>query len=416
MCASMPFRPAIPSWLGPPKRPCSEFFRPSLSIRSESLIITIVTVASSIQLEEPRLRVARPVATLDPEQGRLLEQQSRARSLPARQVERARIVLLAADGRLDKEIAAELHITPEKAARWRNRYLDGGLAALQKDAPRPGRPAIVLPAKVKQIVKKTTQENPPGATHWSTRSMAAAAGVSEATVRRIWHAHGLKPHLAKTFKVSNDPEFADKLEAIVGLYLNPPEHAVVLCVDEKSQIQALDRTQPGLPLKKGRCGTMTHDYKRNGTATLFAALNTADGTVISMCDDRHRHQEWLKFLRVIDDVTPAEKELHLIADNYATHKHVKVQRWLARHPRIHVHFTPTSSSWLNMVERFFRDLTDKRLRRGVFRDVEELVMAILDYIDHHNRVPKPFIWTAKAADILEKVKRARKTLNNRHSA
>jgi transposase len=361
------------------------------------------------------MRVARPI-TLDPEQRRLLEQQSRARSLPARQVERARIVLLAADGRLDKEIAAKLHITPEKAARWRNRYLDGGLAALQKDAPRPGRPATVLPAKVRQIVKKTTQEKPPAATHWSTRSMAAAVGVSEATVRRIWHAHGLKPHLVKTFKVSNDPEFADKLEAIVGLYLNPPEHAVVLCVDEKSQIQALDRRQPGLPLKKGRCGTMTHDYKRNGTATLFAALNAADGTVISMCDHRHRHQEWLKFLRVIDDVTPAEKELHLIADNYATHKHIKVQRWLARHPRIHVHFTPTSSSWLNMVERFFRDLTDKRLRRGVFRDVEELIMAILDYIDHHNRVPKPFIWTAKAADILEKVKRARKTLNNRYSA
>ena len=361
------------------------------------------------------MRVARPIS-LDSEQRRLLEQQSRARSLPARQVERARIVLRAADGWLDKDIAAELDITPEKAARWRNRFLDGGLAALQKDAPRPGRPLTVLPTKVKQVVDKTTQEKPTGATHWSTRTVAAAVGVSEATVRRIWHAHGLKPHLVTTFKVSTDPQFADKLEAIVGLYLNPPEHAMVLCVDEKSQIQALDRTQPGLPLKKGRCGTMTHDYKRNGTATLFAALNAADGTVISMCDDRHRHQEWLKFLRVIDDLTPPEKELHLIADNYATHKHAKVQRWLTRHPRIHVHFTPTSSSWLNMVERFFRDLTDKRLRRGVFRDVEELIMAILDYVDHHNRAPKPFIWTAKAADILEKVKRARKALDNRHSA
>jgi transposase len=229
---------------------------------------------------------------------------------------------------------------------------------------------------------------------------------------RIWHKHGLKPHLARTFKVSNDPEFAEKLEAIVGLYLNPPEHAIVLCADEKSQIQALDRTQPGLPLKQGRCGTMTHDYKRNGTATLFAAMSTLDGTVISMCDDRHRHQEWLKFLRVIDQVTPAGQEIHLIADNYATHKHPKVQKWLARNRRFHVYFTPTSSSWLNMVERFFRDLTQNRIRRGVFRDVEELIMAIGEYIDRHNDNPKPFVWTAKASDILEKVKRARSVLDN----
>lgn len=361
------------------------------------------------------MRVAPPIV-LDSEQRQRLEQQSRARSLPARQVERARIVLRAAEGWQDKQIAAELGIMAEKAARWRKRFLSGGLAALQKDAPRPGRPPTISPVKVKEIVDKTTQEKPEQATHWSTRTMAAAVGVSEATVRRIWHANGLKPHLVKTFKVSNDPQFAQKLEAIIGLYINPPEHAVVFCVDEKSQIQALDRTQPGLPLKKGRCGTMTHDYKRNGTATLFAALNTLDGTVISMCDDRHRHQEWLKFLRVIDDLTPADKQLHLIADNYATHKHPKVQRWLQRHPRVHMHFTPTSSSWLNMVERFFRDLTEKRIRRGVFRDVEELMVAILDYIDHHNRAPKPFIWTAKASDVLEKVKRARKTLDNRHSA
>ena len=242
--------------------------------------------------------------------------------------------------------------------------------------------------------------------------MAEAAGLSEKSVRRIWHKHGLKPHLTRTFKVSNDPEFAEKLEAIVGLYLNPPEHAIVLCADEKSQIQALDRTQPGLPIKKGRCGTMTHDYKRNGTATLFAAMNTLDGTVISMCDDQHRHQEWLKFLRVIDQVTPSGKEIHLIADNYATHKHPKVQKWLARHKRFHIYFTPTSSSWVNMVERFFRDLTQNRLRRGIFRDVEELITAIGEYIDRHNDSPKPFVWTAKASDILEKVKRARKALNN----
>jgi transposase len=363
-------------------------------------------------MEDDVMRVARPVS-LNPEQRQLLQRQARTRSLPARQVERAQIVLRAADGWPDKDIAKELGITPEKVARWRNRFLDGGITALRKDAPRPGRPHTVPANTVKLVVDKTTQEKPAAATHWSTRTMAKATGISEATVRRIWHAHGLKPHLVKTFKVSNDPRFAEKLETIVGLYLNPPEHAMVLCVDEKSQIQALDRTQPGLPIKKGRCGTMTHDYKRNGTATLFAALNTLDGTVISMCDDRHRHQEWLKFLRVIDQLNPEAKEIHLIADNYATHKHPKVQRWLERHSRFQMHFTPTSSSWLNMVERFFRDLTDKSLRRGVFRDVEELIKAIGDYIGHHNLEPKPFIWTAKATDILEKVKRARAARDRR---
>ena len=220
----------------------------------------------------------------------------------------------------------------------------------------------------------------------------------------------------RTFKLSNDPEFVQKLEDIVGLYLNPPEHAIVLCADEKSQIQALDRTKPGLPMKKGRGGAMTHDYKRNGTATLFAALDALEGEVISMCDDRHRHQEWLKFLRVIDDIVSPEKQIHMIVDNYATHKHPRVERWLSRHPRFHMHFTPTSCSWLNMVERFFRDLTENRLRRGVFLNVEELIAAIFDYIDHHNEKPKPFIWTAKAADILEKVKRARTALHDRQSA
>jgi transposase len=220
----------------------------------------------------------------------------------------------------------------------------------------------------------------------------------------------------EAFKISNDPAFAEKLEDIVGLYLNPPQHALVLCADEKSQIQALDRTQPGLPLKRGCGATMTHDYKRNGTATLFAALNTANGEVFGLCQERHRHQEWLKFLRLIDQTIPPHRQLHLICDNYATHKHPKVQRWLARHPRFHLHFTPTSASWLNMVERFFRDLTQNRLRRGVFRDLEELIMAIGTYIDRHNESPKPFIWTARAADILEKVKRARRTLNKRQSA
>ena len=360
------------------------------------------------------MRIARPVK-LNAEQRRAVERLARGRSLPARIVERARIVLRAADGLRDKEIAQQLGITPEKAARWRNRFLDGGIAALEKDAPRPGRSRIISDRQVKRVVAMTIRHKPAGATHWSTRTMAAAAGISEASVRRIWHAHGLKPHLLRTFKLSRDIRFAEKLETIVGLYLNPPEHAIVLCADEKSQIQALDRTQPGLPLKKGRCGTMTHDYKRNGTATLFAALDALDGQVISMCDDRHRHQEWLKFLRVIDHVTPAEKQIHMIVDNYSTHKHAKVKQWLNRHPRFHVYFTPTSCSWLNMVERFFRDLTQNRLRRGVFRDVEELMTAIGDYIDQHNERPKPFIWTAKAADILEKVKRARASLNNRQS-
>jgi transposase len=361
------------------------------------------------------MRVARPVC-LNREEREGLEQQARGRSLPARAVERARIVLRAADGLQDKEIARELGITPEKAARWRNRFLDSGGAALEKDAPRPGRSRTITEGQVKRVVEMTLHRKPAKATHWSTRSMATAAGISEASVRRIWHAHGLKPHLVRTFKLSRDVRFTEKLEAIVGLYLNPPEHAIVLCADEKSQIQALDRTQPGLPLKKGRCGTMTHDYKRNGTATLFAALDALHGQVISMCDDRHRHQEWLKFLRVIDDVTPAEKQIYMIVDNYSTHKHAKVKQWLNRHQRFHVYFTPTGCSWLNMVERFFRDLTENRLRRGAFRDVEELIIAIGDYIDQHNEKPKPFIWTAKAADILEKVKRARTAMNNRQSA
>ena len=356
------------------------------------------------------MRVA-PQVVLTDGQEQTLRQWARGRSLPARQVERARVVLLAAEGKQDLEIAAEIGISNQKAARWRKRFLEFGLAGLEKDAPRPGRTPTITPAKVREVIRKTTQEKPVNATHWSTRTMAEAAGLSEKSIRRIWHKHGLKPHLSRTFKVSNDPEFAEKPEAIVGLYLHPPEHAIVLCADEKNQIQALDRTQPGLPLKKGRCGTMTHDYKRNGTATVFAAMNTLDGTVISMCDDRHRHQEWLKFLRVIDRVTPRGPEIHLIADNYATHKHPKVQRWLARHRRFHIYFTPTSSSWLNMVERFFRDLTQHQLRRGIFRDVEELITAIRAYIDQHNDNPKPFVWTAKASDILEKVKRARKALN-----
>jgi transposase len=356
-----------------------------------------------------------PVITLSPEQRTVLESQARSRSFPLRVVERARIVLLAASGQQDKEIAARMVTTPKKVSRWRKRFLALGVAGLLQDAPRPGRKPTISARLRQRVVTMTTRQQPSNATHWSTRTMAAAVGISEASVRRIWRAHGLKPHRVETFKISNDPAFAEKLEDIVGLYLNPPEHALVLCVDEKSQIQALDRTQPGLPLKRGRGTTMTHDYKRNGTATLFAALNAANGEVYGLCQERHRHQEWLKFLRLLDQTMPAHLTLHLIGDNYATHKHPKVQRWLARHPRVHMHFTPTSASWLNMVERFFRDLTQNRLRRGVFRDLEELIMAIGTYIDRHNESPKPFIWTARASDILEKVKRAHRTLNTRRS-
>jgi len=345
-----------------------------------------------------------------------LERFARGRKTQARLVLRARIVLLAGDGHTDLEIAERLSLVPRTASRWRARFLKEGLAGLERDAPRPGRRPAISAQTVREVIEKTTQQKPPGRTHWSTRTMAAAAGISEASVRRIWRAHGLKPHRVHTFKLSNDPRFAEKLEDVVGLYLNPPEHALVLSLDEKSQIQALDRTQPGLPMKRGRAQTMTHDYKRYGTTTLFAALNTLDGKLMATCMDRHRHQEWLKFLRLIDRQTPKDKQLHLIVDNYATHKHPNVLAWAARHPRFHFHFTPTSSSWLNMVERFFRDLTENQLRRGVFTSVEKLQAAIFDYIEQHNAQPKPFIWTAKATDILEKVKRGKAALLNCPSA
>ena len=339
-----------------------------------------------------------------------LQKYVRRRTTPVRVAERCRIVLLAAEGFQNKQIAAELGVAPRMAALWRGRFPAQGVAGLMQDAPRPGRKPKIVAETIAEVVARTTQSKPANATHWSRSSMARQMGISESSVGRIWHAHGLKPHRMESFKISNDPDFAEKLEDIVGLYLSPPEHALVLSVDEKSQIQALDRTQPGLPMKKGRGQTMTHDYKRNGTTTLFAALNTATGEVYGLCQERHRHQEWLRFLRMIDQTIAAEKQIHIICDNYSTHKHPAVQRWLGKHKRFHVHFTPTSASWLNMIERFFRDLTANRIRRGVFQDLEQLIMAIGDYIDRHNENPKPFIWTAKATDILEKVKRARAAL------
>jgi transposase len=356
------------------------------------------------------MRVAEPIV-LETDARQVLARHARGRSTPARVVLRSRIVLLAADGLQNKQIAAEMKIAPRTVALWRDRFLRFGIQGLLKDAPRPGRTPSIAEATIAQVIEKTTQSVPANATHWSRSTMAREMGISDSTVGRIWRSHGLKPHRIDSFKVSNDPAFADKLEAIVGLYLNPPEHALVLSVDEKSQIQALDRTQPGLPMKKGRGTTMTHDYKRNGTTTLFAALNVANGEVYGLCQQKHRHQEWLRFLRMIDQTVPAGKEIYLICDNYSTHKHERVQRWLEKHKRFHVRFTPTSASWLNMVERFFRDITQNRIRRGVFQDLEQLIMAIGEYIDGHNQNPKPFIWTAKATDILEKVTRARAVLN-----
>jgi transposase len=352
------------------------------------------------------MRVAPPIA-LNAEERQRLESFARGKKTAVRVAFRAQIILLAADGKQNLDIAAELKTTPRAVGKWRSRYAARGVEGILNDASRPGRTPKISEAKVKEIVQKTIEEKPKNATHWSTRSMACAAGVSKATVQRIWSRHGLKPHRVRSFKISNDPKFVEKLEDIVGLYLNPPEHAIVLSVDEKSQIQALDRTQPGLPLKKGRCGTMTHDYKRYGTTTLFAALNVADGKVLGECMSRNRHQEWLRFLRKIDREMPRHLDIHLICDNLATHKHPKVKAWLAKHPRFHVHFTPTSSSWLNMVERFFRDLTQNLIRRGAFGSVPELIRDLFQYLDNHNEDPKPFIWTAKASDILAKVTRAR---------
>jgi transposase len=359
-----------------------------------------------------QLRVAAEVV-LTTLQQKELSRLVRSKRTSVRLAQRAHIVLLAAQGLQNKEIGLKLGIGRLQAGRWRERYIESGLAGIEQDLPRGAPPVKV---DVTQLIELTTQTTPQGATHWSTRKMAATLGVSASTVMRHWQAHGLKPHLVRGFKISRDPKFAEKLEDIVALYMSPPEHALVLCCDEKSQVQALDRTQPGLPLKKGRAQTMTHDYKRHGTTTLFAALNVLDGQVIGQCQQRHTHAEWLKFLRKIDRETPKEKTLHLIADNYATHKHPAVQAWLADHPRFHMHFTPTSASWLNMVERFFRDITVNRLRRGVFTSVPELVSAIDEYIAHHNINPKPFIWTKSATDILQKVIRANDRLSSKQNA
>jgi len=357
------------------------------------------------------MRPATPPLPLTDSQFEVLETLSRSHTAPHREVQRARALLLAGRGTANSAIAEQVGVSPSTVRAWRDRFAAQGLAKFGEVADGRGRKPSISEAKIAEIVRATQETTPPGQTHWSCRTMAKAQGVSAATVQRIWSARGLKPHLVKTFKLSNDPRFEEKLIDVVGLYVNPPDNAVVLCMDEKSSVQALDRTQPSLPMIPGRAKTMTHDYKRHGTTTLFAALDVLTGAVVGECLPRHRHDEFLTFLKTIDRETPKGLEIHLILDNYATHKHPGVVAWLTKHPRFHLHFTPTSSSWLNLVERWFRDLTDKALRRGVFHSVPDLIAAIETYMQANNDDPKPFIWTASAEAILEKIRRGRVALN-----
>jgi transposase len=359
------------------------------------------------------MRMSKRLNVIDKDRAEL-ERIARNGNTPQKLALRANIALFSADGIATSRIMSQLGTTNPTITRWRNRYETAGIPGLLKDRSRPGRKKRIEDAKVREVVERTLQEKPLHATHWSTRSMADIIGLSPASIQRIWKAHGLKPHLIRSFKLSRDPYFIEKLHDIVGLYLNPPEHALVFSVDEKSQIQALDRTQPGLPMKRGRAETVTHDYKRNGTTTLFAALNTLDGKVIGQCLPRHRHQEFLRFLRTVNRRTPKNLDLHLILDNYATHNHPDVKAWLEKHPRFFFHFVPTSSSWLNMVERWLSQITQKRIRRGVFFSVPDLVTAITEYIEFTNVNPQPFVWTATVETILAKVKRANEVLDAPH--
>jgi len=351
---------------------------------------------------------------LSEEQLRTLRAWIAARNTPQQIALRSQIVLLAHEGLANHAIARRLHTSRPTVILWRGRFDQGGPQALAADAPGRGRKRRIPAGQVQAVVEATLKSTPRHATHWSVRSMARAQGVSKSTVQRIWEAHNLQPHRTRTFKVSRDPRFVEKLRDVVGLYLNPPEKALVLCVDEKSQIQALQRSQPGLPMKPGRCGTMTHDYKRHGTTTLFAALDALQGTVIGDCLPRHRHQEFLRFLQRIDRETPAGLDLHLIVDNYATHNHERVRGWVKRHPRFHLHFTPTGCSWLNLIESWFARLAREQLRRGDFRSVKDLITAIRHYLTHTNQQPTPFIWTAPAERILAKVARCKAILETHH--
>jgi transposase len=324
---------------------------------------------------------------------------------------RARIVLACAEGTDNRAVAKALRVTPHTVGKWRARFVEDRLEGLA-DEPRPGAPRSLSDAKIEEVITRTLESKPEGATHWSTRSMAERAGLSQSAVVRIWHAFGLQPHKSETFKLSTDAFFVEKVRDVIGLYLNPPQRAIVLSVDEKSQVQALDRTQPLLPLGPGQAERHTHDYARNGTTSLFAALNVATGEVLGKCYRRHRQQEFVRFLEEIDAAIPAEEgvRVHLVLDNYGTHKTPRVKRWLQRHPRYVVHFTPTSASWLNQVERFFAAITEKRIRRGVFRSVAALETAIKDYLEQHNRDPKPFVWTATADLIFKKLQKTCETV------
>jgi|SRR5579872_154908 len=357
-----------------------------------------------------------PALQLSDAQRAVLADISKSRSAPHRQVQQATALLLAAEGVPSTRIATEVKASEASIAKWRARFVESGLDGFGTVRPGRGRRPSIPADKIEAIVQATTDTTPTDETHWSCRTMAQAQGVSPATVQRIWAARRLKPHKVSTFKLSSDPRFEEKVVDVVGLYRNPPDQAVVLCMDEKSQIQALDRTQRSLPMKPGRAGTMTHDYRRYGTTTLFAALNVLTGTVIGECHSRHRHEEFLKFLRRVDREVPPPMAIHMILDNYATHKHPTVVAWLDRHPRFHLHFTPTSASWLNLLERWFAELTGKRIRRGVFRSVPALVKAIEDYLETYNANPKPFIWTASAENIVASVARGRAALSRAQSS
>jgi transposase len=357
------------------------------------------------------MRSPTPPLPVTDQQRSVLEKLIRSHTAPHRDVQRARVLLMASDGFANTRIASAVGVAPMTVRAWRERFADVGLKDFSTVRPGRGRKPSIPQQTIDEIVRLTLHETPPGETHWSCRTMAVRVGVSSSTVQRIWSARGLKPHRVETFKLSNDPQFEEKLVDVVGLYLNPPENAIVLAMDEKSQIQALDRTQPSLPMKPGRAGTMTHDYKRNGTTTLFAALDVLTGSVIGQCLPRHRHTEFLKFLKTIDRQVPKRLQVHLILDNYATHNHPNVRSWLQKHPRFELHFTPTSSSWLNMVEIFFGRLTDKAIRRGIFHSVPDLIAAIETYLAAHNANPNPFLWTATTEQILEKVRRGRVTLD-----
>jgi transposase len=354
-------------------------------------------------------RSSAPVV-LSHDQHTQLERWLAAAGTPQQVALRCRIIVSLANGKTEVMIATENGINRKTVRLWRERFRSQGLQGLWEIAPGRGRKATYDAARIRRVIDETLQSKPRGSTHWSCRTMAAAQGVSKSTVSNIWRSHNIKPHRTRTFKLSRDAKFLEKLTDVVGLYLSPPDKAMVICVDEKSQIQALDRTQPGLPLKKGRCGTMTHDYKRYGTTTLFAALDVLEGKVIGDFYKRHRHQEFLKFLRRIDREFPGKSPLHLVMDNYGTHSTPEVKQWMKRHPRFVVHYVPTSCSWLNLIERWFAELTNKRIRRGSFRSVEDLIAAIQEFLDVWNEKPRPFVWTATVDSILAKLARCRQTL------